>query len=127
MKRIELPCKLNFKKIKSLVFCPCGQPRQVKRKKKIWTFTTTLQTKPKMFAPSVLSMWPTDSSGKNRINFGPPQRPCKQNQNKSASWHEKPPMSQNRKENTQTTLPPLPKIDRKHSQPPAPLPKEKKS
>jgi len=35
-------------------------------------------------------------------------------------------MSQNRKENTQTTLPPLPKIDRKHSQPPAPLPKEKK-
>jgi hypothetical protein len=125
MKRIELLCKLNFKKNLSLVFCPCGQPRQQKRKNYFWTFTTTLQTKPKMFAPSVLPMWSTDSSGNNRISFGPSQQPCKQNQNKSVPWHKKPPMSQNRKENTKTPLPPSPKIDRKHSQPRAPLPKER--
>jgi len=34
-------------------------------------------------------------------------------------------MSQNKKENTQTTHPPLPKIDRKHSQPPPPFQKKK--
>jgi hypothetical protein len=61
---------------------------------------------------------------KNRIIFGPAQHPCKQNQNKSVSRHKKPPMSQKRKENTQTPLSPLPKINRKHSQPPAALPKE---
>jgi hypothetical protein len=58
-----------------------------------------------MFAASVLSMWSTDSSRKNRIIFGPPQRPCKQNQNKSVSWHKKPAMSQIEKK---TLEPPSP-------------------
>jgi hypothetical protein len=57
------------------------------------TSTTTLQTKPKqMFTSSVLIMWPTRASEKNTIVFGPQQPPCKLNQNKSVSWHKKPPM-----------------------------------
>jgi hypothetical protein len=50
-----------------ILFCTCDAPMQVKRIKLLWTFTTTLQTKPKQkFISSALYMWPTHANEKNK-------------------------------------------------------------
>jgi len=48
-------------------------------------------------------MWATHTNEKNKITFEPSQPPYKLTQNKSVSWHKKPPMNQNFKK-TFTTL-----------------------
>jgi hypothetical protein len=62
--------KFKNKKNISLFFCTCDASMQVKRIKLLWTFTTTLQTKPKQkFISNVLYMWPTHANEKNKTQI----------------------------------------------------------
>jgi hypothetical protein len=87
------------KKSWPLVPCTCRQLRQVLRIKLYLDLHNRLaNSKKQMFVYSVRSMRFTHVSEKNKIVFEPSQLPCKLNQNRSVSWHKKPPMTQNRKE-----------------------------
>jgi hypothetical protein len=46
------------------IFCTCDASMQVKRIELLWTFTTTLQTKPKQ--KFIFNMWPTHANEKNK-------------------------------------------------------------
>jgi len=56
--------KLKNKKNIYIFFCTCDASMQVKRIELLWTFTTTLQTKPKQ--KFIFNMWPTHANEKNK-------------------------------------------------------------